>query len=127
MKLVTVRIHFLSAVFGLFSTLPWQRDVTTSPLYEVSQFNVNYRFSLSVTSNEGLAPPSPQMSVSLREKVYQIRKGGSLCQPKKQRICFNLCHFYAIDRSETLSACFLVAYLKFLLCLANLQLCLLLR
>ena len=56
MKLVTVRIHFLSAVFGLFSTLPWQRDVTTSPLYEVSQFNVNYRFSLSVTSNEGLAP-----------------------------------------------------------------------
>ena len=72
MKLVTVRIHFLSAVFGLFSTLPWQRDVTTSPLYEVSQFNVNYRFSLSVTSNEGLAPPSPQMSVSLREKVYKF-------------------------------------------------------
>ena len=85
MMLVTVRIHFLSAVFGLFSTLPWQRDVTTSPLYEVSQFNVNYRFSLSVTSNEGLAP-FPQMSVSLREKVYQIRKGGSLCQPKKQHI-----------------------------------------
>ena len=59
MKLVTVRIHFLSAVFGLFSTLPWQRDVTTSPLYEVSQFNVNYRLSLSVTSNEGFAPPPP--------------------------------------------------------------------
>ena len=29
MKLVTVRIHFLSAVFGLFSTPPWHRDVTT--------------------------------------------------------------------------------------------------
>ena len=126
MKLVTVGIHFLSAVFGLFSTLSWQRDVTTSPLYEASQFNVNYRLSLSVTSNEGLATPL-QMSVSLREKVYQIAKGGSLSQPKKQRIYFNLCHFYAIDRSETLSACFLVAYLEFLLCLANLQLCLLLR
>ena len=121
MKLVTVGIHFLSAVFGLFSTLSWQRDVTTSPLYEASQFNVNYRLS-----GLGLATPL-QMLVSLREKVYQIAKGGSLSQPKKQRIYFNLCHFYAIDRSETLSACFLVAYLKFLLCLANLQLCLLLR
>ena len=126
MKLVTVGIHFLSAVFGLFSTLSWQRDVTTSPLYEASQFNVNYRLSLSVTSNEGLATPL-QMSVSLSEKVYQIAKGGSLSQPKKQRIHFNLCHFYVTDRSDTLSACFLVAYLKFLLCLANLQLCLLLR
>ena len=65
MKLVTVRIHFLSAVFGLFSTLPWQRDVTTSPLYEVSQFNVNYRLSLSVTSNEGLAPPPLPPNVSV--------------------------------------------------------------
>lgn len=126
MKLVTVGIHFLSAVFGLFSTLSWQRDVTTSPLYEASQFNVNYRLSLSVTSNEGLATPL-QMSVSLREKVYQIAKGGSLSQPKKQRIYFNLCHFYVIDRPEMLSACFLVVYLEFLLCLANLQLCLLLR
>ena len=50
-----------STVFGLFSMLPWQRDVTTSPLYEASQFNVNYRLRLSVTSNEGLAPPPPQM------------------------------------------------------------------
>ena len=121
MKLVTVRIHFLSTGFGLFSTLPWQRDVTTSPLYEASQFN--YRLSLSVTSNEGLAPPPPNVSVF----NYQIAKGGSLSQPKKQRIYFHLCHFYVTDRSETLSACFLVAYLKFLLCLANLQLCLLLR
>ena len=60
MKLVTVRIHFLSAVFGLFSTLPWQRDVTTSPLYEASQFNVNYRLTFNVTSNEELAPPPPK-------------------------------------------------------------------
>ena len=69
MKLVTVRIHFLSAVFGLFSTLPWQRDVTTSPLYEVSQFNVNYRLSLSVTSNEGLAPLPPDVSVFKGESL----------------------------------------------------------
>ena len=73
MKLVTVRIHFLSAVFGLFSTLPWQRDVTTSPLYKVSQFNVNYRLSLSVTSNEGLAPPPhplpPNVSVFKGESL----------------------------------------------------------
>ena len=69
MKLVTVRIHFLSAVFGLFSTLPWQHDVTTSPLYEVSQFNVNYRFSLSVTSNEGLAPLPPNVSVFKGESL----------------------------------------------------------
>ena len=65
MKSETVRIHFVSAVFGLFSTLPWQRDVTTSPPYEASQFNVNYRLSLSVTSNEGLDPPPPPPNVSV--------------------------------------------------------------
>ena len=35
-KFETARIHFLSDVFGLLSSrnlLPWQRDVTTSPLY----------------------------------------------------------------------------------------------
>ena len=36
MKFEAVRIHFLSEVFGLLSYKfmpPWQRDVTTSPLY----------------------------------------------------------------------------------------------
>ena len=38
MKFETMQIRFLSGVFGLFSCLPeillpWQRDVTTSPLY----------------------------------------------------------------------------------------------
>ena len=36
MKFETVQIHFLSDVFGLFHPkilVPWQRDVTTSPLY----------------------------------------------------------------------------------------------
>ena len=36
MKFEEVRIHFLSEVFGLLSYKfmpPWQRDVTTSPLY----------------------------------------------------------------------------------------------
>ena len=36
MKLETVGIHFLSDVLSLLSfknLLPWQRDVTTSPLY----------------------------------------------------------------------------------------------
>ena len=46
LKLETVRIHFISDVFGLLSSrilLPWQRDVTASPPYSI--LKIRFHFS----------------------------------------------------------------------------------